>query len=91
MPSIEKQIREQAYFIWLQEGCPEGRDHLHWQIASEQVQPNVIREKSAKATRSGRKAGAVSATRVRIPRELKRAGATGALMPSPLRASGALG
>jgi Protein of unknown function (DUF2934) len=34
---IEQRIRERAYYIWLQEGCPEGRDKVHWDMASELV------------------------------------------------------
>ena len=25
-----EQIRHRAYEIWLSEGCPHGRDHIHW-------------------------------------------------------------
>ncbi|PZX14081.1 DUF2934 domain-containing protein [Celeribacter halophilus] len=31
----EAQISEAAYFIWLAEGKPEGRDEVHWQMAVE--------------------------------------------------------
>ncbi|WP_417272504.1 DUF2934 domain-containing protein [Celeribacter halophilus] len=31
----EAQISEAAYFIWLAEGKPEGRDEVHWQMAIE--------------------------------------------------------
>ena len=33
----EDRIRDRAYQIWQQEGCPEGRDHIHWQMAVEQL------------------------------------------------------
>lgn len=33
----EHRIREIAYFIWLEEGCPNGRDHDHWQRASDRL------------------------------------------------------
>ena len=37
MPEIdgqdEGQIREIAYFLWLHEGCPEGRADDHWTLA----------------------------------------------------------
>lgn len=29
----ERRIRERAYFIWLNEGCPEGRADEHWRHA----------------------------------------------------------
>jgi hypothetical protein len=38
MPKIdgqdESQIREVAYFLWVNEGCPEGRADDHWMMAS---------------------------------------------------------
>ncbi len=37
MPQIdgqdESQVREIAYFLWLDEGCPEGRAEDHWALA----------------------------------------------------------
>lgn len=27
---VEQRIRDRAYAIWLDEGCPEGRDADHW-------------------------------------------------------------
>lgn len=27
---VEQRIRDRAYAIWLDEGCPEGRDAEHW-------------------------------------------------------------
>lgn len=29
----EGQLREIAYFLWLDEGCPEGRADDHWMMA----------------------------------------------------------
>ncbi len=34
----EDRIREIAYFIWLEEGCPNGRDQDHWQRARARVE-----------------------------------------------------
>jgi hypothetical protein len=31
----EQLIRTKAFYIWLDEGCPEGRADAHWQIATE--------------------------------------------------------
>ncbi len=31
----ERRIRERAYFLWRQEGCPEGRADEHWHRARE--------------------------------------------------------
>ena len=33
-PNSEDAIRERAYFIWLREGCPEGRAKHHWLSAT---------------------------------------------------------
>ncbi|WP_372398927.1 DUF2934 domain-containing protein [Azospirillum sp. HJ39] len=27
---VEQRIRDRAYAIWLEEGCPDGRDADHW-------------------------------------------------------------
>jgi len=35
--SKEERIREQAHLIWLEEGCPEGRDKQHWEQAERTV------------------------------------------------------
>jgi hypothetical protein len=37
MSDLEQRIRERAYKIWLDEGCPEGRADVHWGIASKLV------------------------------------------------------
>ena len=33
----EQLIRKKAYYIWLDEGCPEGRSDAHWQLATRLV------------------------------------------------------
>ena len=33
----EQKIRETAYLIWMEEGCPSGRDVDHWLKACERV------------------------------------------------------
>jgi hypothetical protein len=37
MSLVEQRIRERAYRIWLEEGCPEGRELDHWEMATELV------------------------------------------------------
>lgn len=37
MSDLDNRIRERAYFIWLEQGCPDGRDKEHWDMASELV------------------------------------------------------
>ena len=41
----DEEIALTAYRIWLQEGCPHGRDREHWLKAREQL--IAAREKSA--------------------------------------------
>ena len=33
----EERIRAKAYQIWLDEGCPAGRDEAHWELARQLV------------------------------------------------------
>lgn len=58
-PHIEHRVRERAYRIWLDEGMPEGRADLHWEIASELVagEPPVAGGAAAAALKP-RKSGA---------------------------------
>ena len=38
MPSKREQaIRERAYRLWEQEGCPEGREKAHWEQAQREL------------------------------------------------------
>ena len=37
MSDIEQRIRDRAYRLWLEEGCPDGRDKDHWDMATELV------------------------------------------------------
>jgi hypothetical protein len=48
MSDLEKRIRERAYQLWEQEGCPEGRADAHWDKASELV---AIEDNHTLATR----------------------------------------
>ena len=34
-PERERHIRERAYYLWLQDGSPEGRDAEYWERARE--------------------------------------------------------
>ena len=33
MNERERQIRERAYYLWEEEGRPQGRAHIHWVMA----------------------------------------------------------
>jgi hypothetical protein len=37
MDNLEQRIRARAYRIWQDEGCPDGRSAVHWDMASELV------------------------------------------------------
>jgi hypothetical protein len=35
--NVERRIRDRAYAIWEDEGCPEGREVEHWMRACEEI------------------------------------------------------
>jgi hypothetical protein len=37
MDNYEKRVRERAYKLWQEEGCPQGRADIHWEKACELV------------------------------------------------------
>ena len=37
LPPTTEQITERAHQMWLDEGCPEGRAHIHWQKAEREL------------------------------------------------------
>jgi hypothetical protein len=37
MSNLEQRIRDRAYRIWMDEGCPEGRAAVHWDMACELI------------------------------------------------------
>lgn len=43
-----RRIRERAYRIWLDEGCPEGREEQHWHMATELVAQEDGHQNAAK-------------------------------------------
>ena len=44
--SREELIRRKAFYIWLDEGCPEGRAEVHWQMAIDLVATEEGRARS---------------------------------------------
>lgn len=41
-PAQQKVVAQRAYAIWLAEGCPDGRDEMHWhQAKSEMFGPDA--------------------------------------------------
>ncbi|MEL6913556.1 MAG: DUF2934 domain-containing protein [Pseudomonadota bacterium] len=55
-------IRDAAYFLWLEEGQPEGRDEAHWLKAIDALTPatpkSAPRKARAKAAAPAKKAAA---------------------------------
>ncbi|WP_413991769.1 DUF2934 domain-containing protein [Labrys okinawensis] len=47
--TTEQRIRMKAYEIWLREGCPEGSDQRHWEMAKK-----FIAGEEAKSTLTSR-------------------------------------
>ena len=37
MDDLEKRVRDRAYKLWQEEGCPVGRADIHWEMACELV------------------------------------------------------
>jgi hypothetical protein len=35
--ALERRIKERAFKIWLDEGCPDGRDKEHWEQAKREI------------------------------------------------------
>jgi hypothetical protein len=54
------QIRHRAYELWLEEGCPDGRDRIHWLHAEaefrERLQPKAcVKEGAVRKTSSAKR------------------------------------
>ncbi|HEX4083888.1 MAG TPA: DUF2934 domain-containing protein [Chthoniobacteraceae bacterium] len=47
----DEEIALAAYRLWLQEGCPHGRDREHWLKAREQLIASRAREKAEAGNR----------------------------------------
>ena len=37
MQDLEQSIRERAYHLWVESGCPEGHAEAHWHAAQREV------------------------------------------------------
>ena len=46
-PNLMAKIRRRAYEIWESEGCPEGRDHIHWIRAEAEFREKLHARRSA--------------------------------------------
>jgi Protein of unknown function (DUF2934) len=45
MPDRNARIRELAYFLWLEEGCPEGQEERHWLAAEALLESDPLERK----------------------------------------------
>ena len=48
MDDFDERVRQRAYRLWVEEGCPEGRADAHWDRARELVAEETSRNPSAK-------------------------------------------
>jgi hypothetical protein len=62
----EQLIRERAYHLWMEEGCPDGRSDFHWHVAREQVLA-TLRSATAQAAPKARAKRATAAPRTGRP------------------------
>jgi len=52
MANNEQAIREAAYYIWQNAGCPAGQDEYFWSMAVEQLSKKCSKSSFAKKTSS---------------------------------------
>jgi len=41
MDDLEERIRQRAYELWQEEGCPEGQAQTHWERARESIEQEI--------------------------------------------------
>jgi hypothetical protein len=46
----EDAARRRAYFIWLDEGCPDGREKQHWTRACQEIRGHTERSSEKSGT-----------------------------------------
>ena len=51
--TLMRQIRQRAYEIWVGEGCPRGRDQIHWLRAEAECREQLAAEHAASTCRGG--------------------------------------
>lgn len=52
MANNEQAIREAAYYIWQNAGCPSGQDEYFWSMAVEQLSGKCCKSSCAKKSSS---------------------------------------
>lgn len=53
MTDRDNRIREIAYFLWLEEGCPDGGEQRHWQAAKEMLNSEELERKGVEGEPPG--------------------------------------
>jgi hypothetical protein len=43
---IEQRIRQRAFYIWIEQGRPEGKDKEHWQQAESELMAGIAKPES---------------------------------------------
>jgi hypothetical protein len=67
MTEREDRIRELAYFLWLDEGCPEDQAERHWQAAETLFDSEPVERKRTEGEPPGDPAGVSRTESVRSP------------------------
>jgi Protein of unknown function (DUF2934) len=57
MPDREDRVRQLAYFLWLEEGCPQGEAERHWQAAEVLFESEPVERKEREGEPPGEPAG----------------------------------
>ena len=45
MADENDRVRERAYFLWLEEGCPDGEAERHWLAAETRLESDPVERK----------------------------------------------
>jgi len=86
MDNFDERVREHAYRLWVEEGCPEGRSEVHWDKARDLVvKEDHHKPAAARAGHDEKPASHVAApAAARAPTKRKAAGE-----PKPAKEAGA--
>ena len=57
MTDREDRIRQLAYFLWLEEGCPQGEAERHWQAAEILFESEPVERKTREGEPPGEPVG----------------------------------
>ena len=63
MTDRDERIREMAYFLWLEEGCPEGAAERHWFAAETLIESEPLERKRIEGEPPGEPVGDASTVR----------------------------